>query len=112
MRFICVNDGLPRKSSTCARCGVSLRAGYFRDISSRLPYCSFGCQPRSDDPAAPARIPKNPGLVGVCTTLPPRRVYSSEKDLLHDLPIDQHHSRAPFPFPQQSLLKQKPDQPE
>ena len=64
MRFVLVNDRVPRESSTCAHCAALLGTGYLRDISSRLPYCSYECYPRYDDPAALAEVPKNPTFVG------------------------------------------------
>lgn len=65
MRFVWVNDRVPRKSSICAHCGVSLGTGYLRDIASQLPYCGYECHPGSNDLVTVSALPNKSDLVGV-----------------------------------------------
>jgi hypothetical protein len=87
MRFVWVNDRVPRISSKCAQCGASLKTGYLRDVSSRLPYCGYECYPGSDGLAS-AGIPQNPGFVGsraATTGTTSRSEDSFEDKLIADL---------------------------
>jgi hypothetical protein len=43
MKFVLVNDSRPRGSSMCAHCSKAIRAGYLRDLASKLPYCKYRC---------------------------------------------------------------------
>jgi hypothetical protein len=65
MKFVWVNGRVPRKSSTCAHCGASLRTGYLRDISSQQPYCGYECcyYPASNDLVTQTALPEEPGVL-------------------------------------------------
>jgi hypothetical protein len=65
MRFVLVNDRVPRESSICARCGALLATGYVRNVSSRRSYCGYACCTQSDDLAGLSATPGNSGLVGL-----------------------------------------------
>jgi hypothetical protein len=43
MKFVLVNERVPRVGSKCVHCGMPMTIGYLRDLSSRLPYCDHAC---------------------------------------------------------------------
>ena len=65
MRFVWVNDRVPRKSSICTHCGVSLGTGCLRDIASQPPYCGYECYLGSNDHVTVSALPNKSDLVGV-----------------------------------------------
>jgi len=61
MKFVLVNDSQPRGSSICTHCSKAIRAGYLRDLASKLPYCDFSCyRARKAAPTAPAAAVRVP----------------------------------------------------
>ena len=61
MKFVLVNDSPPRGSSTCTHCSKAIRAGYLRDLASRLPYCDYRCyvaaKTKRTEVTAPVHVP-------------------------------------------------------
>jgi hypothetical protein len=43
LRFILVNDRMPRAQAHCALCCTQITAGYVREIGTKFCYCSRGC---------------------------------------------------------------------
>jgi hypothetical protein len=43
LRFILVNDRMPRADVHCALCCTKIAASYVREINTRFYYCSRGC---------------------------------------------------------------------
>ena len=43
MKFVCVNDGTPRKQPSCTLCGEPIGSGYLREIGTELFYCDHDC---------------------------------------------------------------------
>jgi hypothetical protein len=43
LRFILVNDRIPRIDVHCALCCTEITANYVREISTKFCYCSRGC---------------------------------------------------------------------
>ena len=43
MKFILVNDGTPRKPTSCVLCGEPIGTQYLREIGTRLFYCDHDC---------------------------------------------------------------------
>src|SRR5262249_45765070 len=43
LRFILVNDRMPRAQAYCALCCTQITAGYVREIGTKFCYCSRGC---------------------------------------------------------------------
>jgi hypothetical protein len=43
MRYVWVNGRSPRPVSFCALCCEPFGESYLRDLSTRLPYCNYGC---------------------------------------------------------------------
>jgi hypothetical protein len=43
MRFIVVNERLPRRPSFCVMCDQRIEAGYLREIGTHLTYCNHDC---------------------------------------------------------------------
>jgi hypothetical protein len=43
MKFVCVNEGTPRKQPSCALCGEPIGSGYLREIGTGLFYCDHDC---------------------------------------------------------------------
>ena len=61
MKFVLVNDSPLRGSSRCTHCSKAIRAGYLRDLASKLSYCDYRCYPARETMsiarAAPVRVP-------------------------------------------------------
>jgi hypothetical protein len=43
IRFVLVNDRVPRSDANCALCCKKIEPGYIRDLRSRLVYCNPQC---------------------------------------------------------------------
>jgi hypothetical protein len=43
IRFVLVNNRVPRTDERCALCGGSIKEGYVRDSQTRLIYCDTQC---------------------------------------------------------------------
>jgi hypothetical protein len=43
MRFVLVNDRMPRKQSFCVLCGEPIGTSYLRETGTRLFYCDHEC---------------------------------------------------------------------
>jgi hypothetical protein len=43
MKFVVVNDRMPREQACCALCRRPIADGYVRDIATRLAYCRPRC---------------------------------------------------------------------
>ena len=43
MNFILVNGRMPRRNSSCALCGESIRNSYLREMGTHLYYCDHNC---------------------------------------------------------------------
>jgi len=43
LRFIFVNDRMPRAQAHCGLCCTPITAGYVREIGTKFCYCSRGC---------------------------------------------------------------------
>jgi hypothetical protein len=43
IRFVLVNDRVPRMEQHCALCGGLIEKGYVRDSQTRLAYCDTQC---------------------------------------------------------------------
>jgi hypothetical protein len=59
MKFVLVNDRVPRTGQHCALCGGLIEKGYVRDSQTRLIYCDTQCFAGSAHEAAP--VVKNRG---------------------------------------------------
>ena len=59
IRFVLVNNRVPRMRQHCALCGGLIEKGYVRDSQTRLIYCDTQCFPGGADEAAP--VVKNHG---------------------------------------------------
>jgi hypothetical protein len=46
MKFVLVNNMVPRDPSVCAACSRPLERGYLHDLSSSRHYCGVQCYPR------------------------------------------------------------------
>jgi len=53
IRFVLVNDRVPRTVQHCALCGGLIEKGYVRDSRTRLIYCDTGCFAGWADEAPP-----------------------------------------------------------
>ena len=53
IRFVLVNDRVPRTGQHCALCGGFIEKGYVRDSRTRLIYCDTGCFAGWADEAPP-----------------------------------------------------------
>ena len=53
IRFVLVNNRVPRTDQHCALCGGLLEKGYVRDSQTRLIYCDTQCFPGRAYEAAP-----------------------------------------------------------
>ncbi len=47
MKFVVVNDMVPRRPSVCTECSRPLELGYLHDLSSSKRYCGIECYPQS-----------------------------------------------------------------
>jgi hypothetical protein len=43
MRFVLVKERSPRRQAFCVSCDGPIRAGYLREIGTRLTYCNHDC---------------------------------------------------------------------
>jgi hypothetical protein len=43
MKFVWVNDGTPRKQSSCVLCREPIGRGYLRELGTELLYCGHDC---------------------------------------------------------------------
>lgn len=43
LRFIVVNDRIPRADAHCALCCTNITGSYVREIGTKFCYCSRGC---------------------------------------------------------------------
>jgi len=43
MKFVLVNGRRPRPETFCALCCEPIRESYLRELTTRLPYCSYEC---------------------------------------------------------------------
>jgi hypothetical protein len=43
MRYVLVNERVPKVNSYCALCLCQLDNGYVRELSTRIKYCGIGC---------------------------------------------------------------------
>lgn len=43
LRFVLVNDRMPRAHADCALCCTQIMGSYVREISTKFCYCSRGC---------------------------------------------------------------------
>jgi hypothetical protein len=59
IRFVLVNNRIPRTDERCALCGGFIKKGYVRDSQTRLIYCDTQCFPGWAHEAAP--VVKNRG---------------------------------------------------
>ena len=46
MKFVLVNDMVPRRPSVCTECSRPLERGYLHDLSTSKRYCGIECYPR------------------------------------------------------------------
>jgi len=53
IRFVLVNNRVPRTDQHCALCGGLIEKGYIRDSQTRLVYCDTQCFPAGTREAAP-----------------------------------------------------------
>jgi hypothetical protein len=56
MKFVFVNDRVPRAPSTCAHCSTSIGINYLRDLCSKRVYCDRKCYLSAAVPSAGAGI--------------------------------------------------------
>ena len=43
MRFVLVNERMPRRQAFCVSCDEPIGAGYLREIGTHLTYCNHDC---------------------------------------------------------------------
>src|SRR6266403_4997837 len=43
LKFVLVNDMMPRRPSVCAECSLLLELGYLHDLSTTKRYCGIEC---------------------------------------------------------------------
>ena len=53
VRFVLVNNRVPRMGQHCALCSGLIEKGYVRDFQTRLIYCDTQCFPEGADIATP-----------------------------------------------------------
>jgi hypothetical protein len=46
MRYVLVNDMVPRASSVCTACSRPLKQGYLHDLDTSRHYCGIECYPQ------------------------------------------------------------------
>jgi hypothetical protein len=56
MRFVLVNERIPRANACCALCCASIERGYVRDQHTRLLYCDAQCFAEHEKTAMPATV--------------------------------------------------------
>ena len=59
IRFVLINNRVPRMDQHCALCGRLMEKGYVRDVQTRLIYCDTQCFAEWAHEAAP--VVKNRG---------------------------------------------------
>ena len=56
MRFVLVNERIPRENSSCALCCGRIERGYVRDPRTRLLYCATECYGEHERMSLPAPV--------------------------------------------------------